>query len=74
MTMTNQKEKRLRLFRERQRELRVLAEGRKTADVRYVRDVVDWFWAQLVERKLRMRDSLPRVEQRRLDTLIGLSA
>jgi hypothetical protein len=54
--------------------LRVLAESRKTADVRYVRDVVDWFWAQLVERKLRTRDSLPRVEQRRLDTLIGLSA
>jgi hypothetical protein len=64
------------MIREHQREaeLRRLEQSRLAADPRYVRDVVDFIWSKLLDRKLQRRDSLPIRERVRLDTLTGLCA
>ena len=58
----------------RQAELRLLAQGRDTADPRYVQSVVEFLWTKLLERKLALRDSLPEIERKRLNTLTELAA
>jgi hypothetical protein len=58
----------------RNHELKMLNEGRLTANPRYVQDVVDTLWPKILERKLQQRDSLPLAEQRRLKTLASLHA
>lgn len=55
----------------REAELQLLAESLTAADPRYVKDVVDFIWSKIVERKLRKVDSLPLVEKERLETLTG---
>jgi hypothetical protein len=58
----------------RDRELRLLAEARRDADPRYVKNVVAFLWRNLLERKVAKRNSLRTVEQERLKTLVGLVA
>lgn len=70
MTKNQFAREQLRLAREK--ELRLLAESKTSANPGYVRDAVDWVWSQLLERKLRMRDSLPFRESVRLSTLAQL--
>lgn len=63
----------LRLAREK--ELRILAESRASADPRYVEDAIGWMWQQVLERKLRQfqtRNALPRTQRDRLTTLAEL--
>ncbi len=59
---------------ERAFELQRLARGIRGADPSYVRNVVDFIWERLLDRKLQMRDSLSIRERVRLDTLTGLCA
>jgi hypothetical protein len=66
-----QREQRLAV---RRAELGLLAQGRSTADPRYVQDVVDFIWSKLVDRKLQNKSSLPPHDQQRLNTLTGLCA
>lgn len=70
----NQRERILALREARDQELRMLAQGRKNANPRYVQDVVDFLWTQLLNRKLRMIDSLPAVKRRRLSLLVDIEA
>jgi hypothetical protein len=58
----------------REAELRILAESRSGADLRYVRDFVDFVWKRLLTRKQRNRESLPPDAQKKLATLEGLCA
>jgi hypothetical protein len=69
-----QREKLLAAARIREAELRLLSESRKSADTHYVQDVVDWLWSKILDRKLRMRDSLSLDERERLMTLEDLCA
>lgn len=70
----DQRERILALREARDQELRMLAQGRKNANPRYVQDVVDFLWTQLLNRKLRMIDSLPAVKRRRLSLLVDIEA
>lgn len=58
----------------RDAELRMLAEGQVRADSRYVRDVVDFIWTKILDRKLKAFDRLPPTERQRIATLAGLYA
>ena len=50
----------------------LLAIGRSTADPRYVRDVTGFLLDRITQRKLQLRDALPRDEQRRLAVFVLL--
>jgi hypothetical protein len=70
MTKNQFAREQLRLAREK--ELRLLAESKTSANPGYVRDVVDWVWSQILDRKLRMRESMTEYKRRRLNTLAQL--
>lgn len=79
--MTRQQYEREKIFRmkavfeaARERELQLLAEARRDADPRYVRNVVAFLWRNLLERKVAKRNSLRTIERERLKTLVGLVA
>jgi hypothetical protein len=56
----------------RDRELVMLAQGRLSADPRYVRNAVSFHWMRMIERKRKMYNFLRPSERRRLNTLEGL--
>ena len=72
--MTREQYYRSQLEKQQRRiaELRMLAESRATADLRYVADVSDFVWAMLLRRKLANREGLKPREYRRLNTLAEL--
>jgi phage terminase small subunit len=69
-----ERQKRLEMREQREKELAMIASAFNTADPRYVRDVAGWIWRRLFARKLQHREELPKVERQRLAQLIELEA